>query len=364
MDGYYTKVVPTALLSDAPDLPLSICRLVCTATGGIAGVGAAYGSEDTDAYRSMLFCAAVDKQWYASLLGLQIGKDDWPFVGLPLELVGDRGPGESKAMAPDDDCVLLPDRGMAPSFTPQSKATVESSHPREMAEQGPPSYKQSSLTALGLMGREMLQAIKDNECSDASSRLTPEMVADRVAANPHAIFRWLNARGRSDAMTISREVAVRRYLKPVTFTLNAQGLWLLSLRFDSTALRESGIRNLVCKGQTIDLPGFVLPLCVRTCWLDAGERLIEVQGQLALRDNDEQLYMSWQELEQYDRGIRAIRAEHREHAPAARSAVETSFSTQSGVDWDAGRRRGGKPPSRSARRKHGMPRFPRGKRRR
>jgi hypothetical protein len=311
----------------------------------------------------MLFCAAVDKQWFASLLGLSIGTDDWPFQGLPMSLVGDRGPGESARVAPNDDTVVLPDRGMTPSYTPQSKATVESSHPRTMTPKGQPSYVQSSLSALGLFKREILQAVKDNESSDASSRHVPDMVADRVAANPNAIHRWLVERGRSEAMTLGREDAIRKFLKPVTFELNAQGLWLMSMRFSSAALVESGVRNFVRKGQTLKLQGFVLPLCVRTTWLDVGDRLIEVQGQLNLRDDDEQLYFSLAELEQYHLGLKEIRAEHRRHAPAAGSAAEIAFREQTGKDWHGGRRKGGKPPPRGARR-HGMPKPAHGKRRR
>ena len=363
MDGYYAKVVPTALLSNAPDLPVCFCRLVDIASGGVVGVGAAYGSEDTDAYRSMLFCSAVDKQWFCSLLGLEIGNDDWPFQGLPLGLIGDRGPGESARVAPNDGRVVLPDRSMTPSYTPQSKATVESSHPRTLSPHGAPSYVQSPLSALGLFKRELLQVIQDNDSSDASSRHTPEMVADRVAANPKAIQQWLVARGRSDAMTLGREDAIRKFLKPVEFELNASGLWLLSQRFDSAALAESGVRQMVRKGQTIKLSGYVLPLCVRTTWLDVGGKLIEVQGQLNLRDDHEQLYLSYQELEQYHLGIREIRAEHRRHAPAARSAAETEFRKQTGTDWHAGKRKDGRPPSRASRR-HGIPSPSRGKRRR
>jgi hypothetical protein len=357
-DGYYVKARPTALLSDKADLPVSICRMVCIATGGVAGVGAAYGAENTDAYRTMLFCAAVDKQWFASLLGLEIGPDDWPFRGLAIEHIGDRGPGESTRVAPTGESVVLPDRTMTPSWTPQSKGTVESSHPRTAVIQGAPSYVQSDLTALGVFRREVLQAIKDNDESDASSRHTPEMVAENVAANPHAIHKWLDLRGRSDAMSLSRNDAIRRFLKPVTFCLDASGLWLLSMRFDSAALASSGVRNQVRKGQTITLPGFYLPLCVRVCWLDMGDDLIEVKAQLSLRDGDEQLYLSYEELEGHDAKLRQIAAEHRAHAPAAASAARTAFREQTGSEWNAGKRKAGRRPPRALGRDSRLPQPP------
>lgn len=357
-DAYYSKVLPTALLSGEPDLPLVTCRLLCLATGMRLGVGCAYGVEDAQAYRSMLFCAAVNKQRFGKIIGLEIGPDDYPCEGLPLILIADRGPGSTRKAGTRSRGDLLPDRGMTPSHTPQSNASVEASHRRETKVSGPPSYVQSNLTAIELMRREFLQAITDNKCSDASSRLTPDMVADGVPANPLAIFRWMERRGRIDAYSIPFEEAVREFLEPVEFTFDSNGLWLLSQRYDSDAFAGTAVRGRITKGQRLSISGYVLPLCVRTAWIETDEGLVEVDAQLALREDEGQLYKSLPELEAYSRKHKRLKAENRAQAPAARAAGALAFEKQTGKSWDGGKRKSGKRPSRSSRRRAGSP--PRG----
>jgi hypothetical protein len=319
------------------------------------GVGWAHGAENAQAYRSMLFCAAVNKQRFAKLIGLEIGPNDFPCEGLPLSLVGDRGPGAGRKGGPSTRTDWMPDRGMTPSHTPQSKGSVESSHRREAQVSGPPSYVQSNLTAIELARREFLQAVADNKCSDASSRLTPDMVADNVPANPLAIFRWMQRRGRIDAYSIPFEEAVREFLQPVEFTLNADGLWFLSQRYDSDAFADTAIRRRTTKAQRVIIKGYVLPLCVRTTWIETAEGLIEVDAQLQLRDDESQLYRSLPELEVYSRKHKRLKAENRAQAPAARAAGAIAFEKQTGKAWDGGKRKSGKRPSRKSRRGHASP---------
>lgn len=352
-DAYFSKVAPTALLHDGPDLPLVISRIVCLATGLRFGIGASYGSERAEAYRAMLFCAAVNKQRFARIIGLEIGPNDAPYEGLPIGLVADRGPGCTQRATPSDGPSLLPDRGMTPSHEPQSKGTVESSHRREAVIEGPPGYVQSSLTAIELYRKEFLQMIVENKSSDASARMTPEMVADGIPATPLSIYRWLNDRGRSDAYKIPFDEAVRQFLEPVTFELNSDGLWLLSLRYDSPDF--AAFRSRLSKGVKLEVKGFVLPLCVRTAWLDVGDRLIEVYARLPLRDDGEQRDMSLSELRAMDTGLKGLKAEIREHVPAARAAGAQSFTDQTGKSWDAATRKKGRKPSRKSRGPPGVP---------
>ena len=351
-DCNYLKELPKKLLSDEPGPSLVVAKIVDVVSSHVLGIGFSYGAEDGDAYRAALFCAAVPKPYFGRLFGLQVNDADWPSQGLPTSHIADRGPGATAGAHRED--AAPPIQGITPSYSGQSKPTVESAHPRTVVLEGQPTFVASKLNAIELARREVLRVIADNWVKDASSRLTPEMIKAGVPANPNGIFNYLNARGRTDAIPMAVENAVRNFLKPVTFKLNRDGLWLDGFRFDSDAVRKTGLHQKVAKGQTIEVPGYVFPMAVRIAWIEVNGRVIEVEAMLPIRDDVSQLYIPLSEFPAYAARLRDLRANQRENASATRAKYEAIHLEETGTQWDASTRKQGTAPSRS-RRKESMP---------
>src|SRR5690606_8667336 len=96
-DVYHTDDQPAGYI-DGEELPtLAVARAVDTVSGMRLGIGFALGAEHSSAYNAMQFCAAISKQKFCALFGIEIKEDDWPSQGLPLKYVTDRGPGVRRA---------------------------------------------------------------------------------------------------------------------------------------------------------------------------------------------------------------------------------------------------------------------------
>ena len=351
-DCNYLKELPKKLLSDEPGPSLVVAKIVDVVSSHVLGIGFSYGAEDGDAYRAALFCAAVPKSYFGRLFGLPIDDNNWPSQGLPPSQIADRGPGASTRAHGKD--AAPPIQGITPSNSGQSKPTVESAHPRAVVLEGQPTFVVSKLNAIELARREVLRVMGDNYVKDVSSRLTPEMIKACVPANPNGIFNYLNSRGRTDAIPVAVETAIRNFLKPVTFKLNRDGLWLDGFRFDSDAARKTGLHQKVAKGQTIEVPGYAFPMAVRIAWIESNGKVIEVESMLPIRDDVSQLYIPLSELPAYAAKLRELRANQRENASATRAKYESIHFEETGTQWDASTRKLGAAPSR-ARRKESIP---------
>jgi hypothetical protein len=346
-DVYYLQERPKQLLSDQPGLPLAVCRIACQATGDITGVGFSYGAEREEAYKGALFFSAVRKDLLARMFGVEISDEDFPCTGLTRKLITDRGPGHNtggKVLEGDQP----PIRGMAPSWSGQSKSTVESSHPRDVQIEGAPSYVQSDLTVYELAKREILLAASDNRTSDASKRLTPEMIMANTPPNPNGMVNFLSSRGRVDGKTISLDRAVRNFLRKVEFDLDVEGLHLYGLLYDSEDFHRCAIAKQPQGKQRLQIEGYVLPLCVRIEWVEWKGKLIEVGAQLPIRDDPHQLNISLAELKQVEAKRNQLNKEQREHAAAAKLDARNRFTDATGKQWSAGERKSGKPPAKVA----------------
>lgn len=308
--------------------------LVDVATGGITGIGFAVGSENRSAYQMALFCSAVPKSFFGRLFGLEISDEEWPCRGLPAQIVFDRGPGDGSKGK--DGEKLTPFNEITPSFAPRSKAIVESSQPRTMQPEGEPVTYQSAFTPVEVAKREVLRVIRDNWHSDAGTRLTPAMIRDGVAPNPMAMWSWLDRRGRTCAMEISIEDAVRTYLTPVEFTVTRDWIKLGVRRFDSIALLDSGLRSRIPPGQTIRVKGYAMNLCVRYAWIEVDHRLVEVQALLPIRDDDRQLYIGLDYLKKEKDKLNQLQGEQRELNVAVAMKYNSACKEATGKEPDAG----------------------------
>lgn len=321
-DAYWVEEVARGYI-DQTYLPgLCVVRLRCVTSGLIVGIGFSLGGELGEAYRAALFCAAIDKVLYCRLLGVEIRPEEWPSIGLPPCFITDRGPGGTSKGRARDLAFQPPVIELAPSWMGQSKAIVESSHPRSIRVEGQPTFKPTSMTVTQLVVREVMRAVGDNKSKDVSSRLNNQAVIDRVQTTPIALWNYLDDRGRNDAISVPFDTAVRQFLPQVSLQLRADGVYLEEQRYDADDLRSSGLLDKVATSQTVEVLGFVYPMAVRQVWVDGSDALIEVSAILNIRDGEDQLYISIAELTQ----IAQLRREEGSLVRVHRHAVKADMA--------------------------------------
>lgn len=345
-DGYYLKEVPRGFLEGSSLQPLCIVRSRCVASGMLTGIGFALGKERSEAYRMMLFSMAVPKSYFCNLFGLKISEEDWPSQGLPPFSVTDRGPGAKKNLIEEFEN-QFPIRELTPSYMGQSKATIESSNPKDLKSEGQPTYFQSDLNPVALAKREIIRTIKDNASMDMTERMLPDWDRQMVQPSPIGIWNHLASLFRICAQPMKIEDAVRTFLTPVQLTVMNDGIWFKQQKFDSDALRQTGIVDKVASGQSVKITGYVMDLCVRHIWAQVGTKIVQLDAKLPLLDNDEQIYISLHELEERAELKSKISSEFKEHQKAAEMQAEQTFFDQTGYEWDAGTRMAGKPKRNS-----------------
>lgn len=342
-DVYFIEELPRQIGTDEPGSPLLVCRLADMVTGLIFGVGFSSGGEKAEAYALAKFCAAVPRALIGRMFGLPLTEDDWPGRGHPLRGIYDRGAGAS----PKGDGAgkpATPLKELAPSWSGQSKATVEASHPRNTNLEGEPTYTVSVLNVFQMAAREILRTPAENHRKDATGRLTPQMLADGVAANPFAITNYLIDRMRTSANQMSEQTAIRKYLRPVEFQYKEDGLWLGMLKFSSSHLHNIGLPTRAPKGQHIVIKGYIHPYSLYVAWVEIGGRLAEVEPLLRIRDDREQLQISLTDLLRLGELKRDAAARQREHGPAAMAEYNEAYFKQFGKDPDDVKRVRGRKP--------------------
>lgn len=347
-DVNYERVRPRKLLSDGPGGLFATCRLICDATGYTPGVGFSYRAERRETYKAALFFAAAPNSVLSLLYGVPISDDDFPVKGIPRKYITDRGPGNGaiNGMSGDD---VPPISDISPSWMGQSKAPVESSHPRHTRLDGAPTFIQSDLNVFELAKREILRAAADNRAKDCSARLTPEMIAAGVPANPLGMVQYLADRGRVDAVPMALDRAIRAFLNPVDFILDVSGLWLYGLRYASDEFNACDLPRLPHGKQRLVIHGYVAPMSVRLAWAEWKGQLIQVDAQLAIRDDPQQLYISLPELMDLGTAKKRLQSAQRDTRVAAKVAERDRFAESTGKHWSDGELKSGRPPARGSR---------------
>ena len=340
-DGYYCPEKFRDFDGQTLEPSLCVVRLVDVASASTVGIGFALGAESSAAYRMALFCCSVKKSEFGRLLGMKIDDNEWPCIGLPGRLIVDRGPGAAEGI--QGERALIPWRELTASYSPLDKATVESSHPRNTQTEGKPQTFHSAFTLIGAVKEIIRRAIKDNWQSDASNRMTPEMIRDGVMPNPMGVWEWLDRRARTSGERISFEEAVRTFLSPVEFTATRDFVKLQARRFGSDALEEIGFRRTLPPGQTVRVTGYAMNFCVRHAWVDVAHRLVEVDALLPIRDNDKQLYVSIDYLIREKQKLAVTQAAQRKLGLAEELKYNEECEQATGKRPGAGRWVAGKP---------------------
>lgn len=345
-DAYSTYENPRGFTDDHVMPKLYVVRMACVGSGVLVGIGFSLGSETDAAYRMALFCCAIGKKRFCALFGIDIAENRWPCIGLPTSFVPDRGPGASERVARALRGITA-ERDLPPSYTPQSHGTVESSHPRDQRVDGCPTYVRSEMNPVALARREIYQLLADNQSSSALDRLTPDMLRENVLATPLGVWNYLDQRGRNDAQGMAFDDAVRAFGKPIELDVIDGRLYLQKMVYSSAELCSTGILNKLRWCGKTSLPGYAFELCVRHLWVVVDNRLIEVDAQLPIYDDDEQTYVSLEELKRYADAKRYGRTRIDDNrAPAWSEAVQESDDAV-GQRWHSGQRRSGKAKART-----------------
>jgi hypothetical protein len=343
-DGYVLAERPRGLIDGTALKPLIVVRIRCVAAGYHVGIGFSLGGERASAYRMALFCAAIPKVLFCSLFGIRIDESRWPGEGLPPSTVLDRGPASGpNALTLNPDFTIRIGE-LAPAYAGQSKATIESTHPKKRRNLEAPEYKVSAFSAVKLARREIRRLILDNETIDISPRLTPDLVGTLRKHNPLSLWNELERRGRNDSVPMEVSSAVRTFLEQHRASITPEGVNYLGRRYDSLELRRYGSYLLESHRSSIEIKVYVLPACARHIWMDCKNRLLMLDLMLPLRSPSEEHYVSLDDLEQWQKLENQHRTLQSTHRAASRSMVKHEFEEVEGTNWDAGTRKRGKAP--------------------
>ncbi len=343
VDGYYTKERPKGYVEGTSLPPLCVVIGRDVLSGKKLGIGFSFGAEHSTAYRMMLFCMAVPKDYFCRLFGVPYTEGEWVNEGLPAHFSIDRGPGARRQIIEDYE-KRFPIKDLAPSWMGQSKATVEGSHPRDIKIDGQPTYIESGLTPVQLAKKEIMRLMRYNHAANMEARFEPDADLALVPPTPIALWNHYDKLFRNDAQPMRIDEAVRTFLTPVEFSLREDGAWLTQRRFDSDEFRDTGIQERIARlgDDGVKINGFILDMCVRYVWVEVEGRLLLVGAKLRLRGDEETLYTSIEELNQWGDVRKKIQSAFGVHQSAVSSEYKYRFYENTGKAWNSVKRRAGK----------------------
>lgn len=348
-DGYFTVEYPKGYIEGSVLPALCVVKARDHLSGLELGIGFSLGSEVGSAYRMMLFSMVVPKDYFCMLWGIEgVSKDDWPCEGMSQDIKVDRGPGSSLKLL--EDSVKPVFGGMAPSYTPQSKATVESSHPRQVHMQGPPTHFASNQTPVELAKREIRALIGRNNTADMSERMELDRALAFVPPSANAIWQHYDGRFRNAGTPMCIDEAVRAFLTPIELLVTKAGVYLDQRWYYSDELKECGLLQSLARSSQRQLTcqGYMLDMCLRHVWIEVPSgQLLLLKGRLRTREDDSLLEVSMAEHLQWREARSVVNSAFAVHQAAFASRLLAEHEEDVGKAWDAGIIRTGK-PKRSA----------------
>ncbi|WP_256349247.1 MULTISPECIES: transposase [Pseudomonas] len=348
-DGYYISEKLSGVTEGSAVDSFCVVRAVCGLSGLILGIGFADGKESMDAYRMCLYSMASDKVKYCELFGITIESDDWPSQGLSGALVFDRGPGANYDVEPEISWLGTFEN--TPVFSGQSKATVESSHPRDKKTWDQPSYFHSTLNFVQMAKREIVQVLLDNRVSDASRRMDEELVLAGVKPTPVAIFQYWDKRARNSGQTMHPDTAVRKFLAERPATIQKDAVYFYGRKYRSQSLVETGVFDRVAKNGVISTSAYTLTMCVRHIWIEVNGTLYELDFLRSQRTREGFGDISLRDLQVIDQMRHEGKAVLRDETPATNQHMWDKFKQNTGEDAFGGSRKPGRPPKDSSARR-------------
>lgn len=332
VDAYYVDELPISPITGKVMPRLVVVRAKCLRSRCIAGIGFSVENEEAEGYRAMLFSMCLDKHEYARMFGIENGILPWPCRGLPAHLIPDRGSAPAAAIVNDLQS-LFPVRELPRPYSGQGKASIESSHPRSVTQEGRPSERISALNMIQLAQREFALAAQDNHTSKAGPYISGEHLRKVDVLTPYTIWQMLDAQGQNDGISISEEAAVRKFLTPISVQLREGGIWVEDRNFYSEEFEVSGIMETIFPGQTLELKGFCLQLCLRFLWVEVKGRILRLEQRLPFRDKLGLRLLSRDELVAEAELKRKLESSQRDSAHAAAVAARHLFRQVTRQEW-------------------------------
>ena len=344
LDGFFSKELPKGYIDNEPLPPLCEVRSRDTASGITTGIGFSQGSETAAAYQATAFCEAVDKVRFCKLFGIDIEPGDWPSIGRSPHQITDRGVGATPAALPRDREAIPVFRTMTPSYSGQSKAVIESSHPKRVSNKDAPSFVSSNLTPHEMIKRSIFQVLAENERMNVRDRIPMDLIPHVRKTSPIGLWNALDDLGRNDAQTMAFDDAVRCFLPLHDASIGRDGVHFNGQIYHSDQLLGSKlVRQLAFRDKTVKVKVYVLEACVRHIWLEIEGSLAQIDLTIPLRVSDQDLYISLAELKQ----LHAIQNENEARFAMHRLATETEFKSKytrlTGKKWDSSVLKPGRP---------------------
>lgn len=342
VDGYYLKERPRLYQGEGHGDRICVVRGVCVATKNVVGIGFAHGTEDADAYRMMLFCAAIGIDEFASLFGLS--RNDLLEVvvkGLPSHIISDRGTAPVSAIIGNLQ-EKFPVKEMTQAYSGQSKATVESGHPRTKNVERPASYVASDKTVIQLIRREICRAAMDNHVRGIGDLIIGPRALDRVAYSPAALAQYMERKGLNDAVQIAFLTAVRRFLWKAEFELRDGGFWLGSQCYSCPEIDAIDVYASLSPGQTIPVSGYHLKLNLNWGWVEFRGQLLKLRRKVVVSMDNQDEMMSVEDIKREAEIKSELAAEHTRSAAAAKVEAIARYEESTGVGWEGAERKPGR----------------------
>lgn len=345
-DGYYLVEKLSGLTEGSAVDGFCVVRGVCGRTGAVLGIGFAEGSENMEAYRMCLFSMAIDKVKYGELFGGRVKLGEWPCIGLPPNIIFDRGAGAGFKCKSEIN--WLGSFELTPVFSGQSKATVESSHPKNKKNMDSPAHKHSALNFVEMARREIYRAVKDNLESDARGRMDEEMILAGVLPTPLGVWNYLDGRGRNSGYTLPFDEAVRAFLTQSPATIKKDAVYFHGRKYRSQKLFETGVFDRVARGGVIKTVIYTMTMCVRHVWIDYEGRLYELDSVLSAGSISGSVDITLSKLQEIHRLRKQGFALLKNQRPAIDQEFKARFKEDTGKDWNSGELKLGRPVKNAA----------------
>lgn len=344
-DGYYVSEKLTGVAEGSVVNSFCVVRAVCVLSGQITGIGFAREKETMEAYKMCLFSMAMDKVRFAELFGVKIHPWEWPCLGLAGDIVVDRGPASGLDCLPE--IKWLSAFELPPPYSGQSKASVESSHPRDRKNHDQPAFFHSSHIFTEVVHREILRVLKDNRSSNATRRME-DLYAYGVEPTPHGVWSYYSSVGRDLSVEMPFDDAVRSFLSKETVVIKKDAVYLYGRKYSSQSLVGTGIFNRVARGSTIKAEAYVLNMCVRSIWIELHGQLHELYAMIPMSMPEDSSYLTLEDLKRLNESRKVSNRAQEDKSLAVSQHYEDRLKQAIGKDWDDGRLVIGQPKKSAA----------------
>lgn len=331
-DAFVRESISSGLLDGSPMPAIHVVRIRDVASGLITGIGFSMGGETAASYRMALFCQAIDKVKFGTLIGYKINEGDWPSIGASPREIQDRGAGSTIDAFSRLEEYQPVTKQSPPSHSGQSKATVESTNPNKRKNSEAPSYQMTSLNPFQVVKVEIQNVLDLNDSIDVRSRVPPELAHAIPRATPLCLWNLFDSLGRTDAINMKFEDAVRAYLTKVQATLKGSTVTFLGRDYRDQKLDDLIQFRSTSSKQTLNVDIYILDACLQFIWIDIKGQLLELHVQFAIPVGLKIINMSIGEWKDYYSFITAQDNKIDEHRQAVIAEGSIRFRESEGYD--------------------------------